>query len=373
MTPPYGDGRVYLRGRRYWIAYYAPVAGKTVQVRESAGKTEGEARKLLASRLDDVRLHREGRAPFTAPNATKLTVKRAIEDYLDDCETRGIRSYRPTAAHTRPIVRELGSVKLTALGSSVVARYVRKRREDGVTTATINRELEVLRSACRLAKRDGKIGWEPNVRPLGSRGEVVRSGFLTRAEIARLLDCIDDDDLRDFVAFFALTAMRPGEIASLRWSMLDEAHGVLLLEGRDAKTGDARVLPLVEEIAAIINRRKPGRLRSEFIFHNGGKPATRRNGGFSKGWYARWAKAVKAAGLPESTIVYDLRRSAIRALLDAGNDERTIMSISGHRTRRTFDRYTIVKTDRVAAALRSVAGFAARERGHNGANRERKA
>jgi integrase len=364
MTP-YGDGRVYLRGRRYWIAYYAPVRGRNEQVREPGGATEAEARKLLARRLADVRLHREGRSQYAGPAAAKMTVKRVVEAYLDDAETRGLRSLRASSSHAKAVIEEIGSTRLTLLSSDTVSRYIKTRRKKGRAVATINRELEILRAACALAKKDGRITWEPNIRTLGNRDAGVRTGFLSREEMSLLIDSIPDDDLRDFVAFFALTAMRPGEIASLRWSALDEKAGVLCLEPAGAKTGDPRVLPLVEEIAAVIARRKAKRMRSPLIFHNGGKPATRRSGGFSKGWYGAWARALEVAGLPASTLVYDLRRSAIRALREAGVDERTIMAISGHRTRRTFDRYAIVTTSDMATALRSVAGYAAHERGQN--------
>jgi hypothetical protein len=35
-----GDGRVFQRGSRWWIAYYAPQNGRSVEHREPGGKTE---------------------------------------------------------------------------------------------------------------------------------------------------------------------------------------------------------------------------------------------------------------------------------------------------------------------------------------------
>lgn len=374
MVPPYGDGRVYLRGSRFWIAYYAPVRGRTVQVRERGGQTETEARKLLARRLADVRLHREGRSHFAGPDAARMTVRKAIEAYLDDAETRGVRSLVSMHAHSRPVLAEIGATRITMVSSETVTKYIKARKADGLAVATINRELEILRASLKHAHLDGRISWQPPVRTLGSRQAGVRSGFLSREEMARLVGAIDDVDLRDFIAFFGLTAMRPGEIASLRWALLDEKAGVLRLEAAGAKIGAARVLPLVEEIATVLTSRKARRrVHVPFIFHNAGKPATRANGGFSKGWYAAWGRALSRAKLAASTIPYDLRRSAIRAMREAGIEDRVIMSISGHRTRSTFDRYAIVTTSDMAAALRSVAGFVTRDRGQNEYEHEEKA
>ncbi len=369
-----GKGRIFRRGGRWWIAYYGPVRGRTDQIREAGGDTREEAERALARRLTEVRLHREGARQFAGPAAGKLTVRKVVDSYLEDAEVRGLRSLRTMTAHSKHLIHEIGATRATLLSSETTARYIRERKRQKAAAATINRELELLRAAVKHAHADGLIAWVPPIRTLGARQETVRSGFLDREEMARLIAAIRDEDLRDFVAFFSLTAMRPGEIASLRWADLDEKAGVLRLAGAGAKIGEARVLPVVPEIAAILGRRKARRRPGvATIFHNGGQPATRRNGGLSKGWYAEWSRALERAGLPASTLLYDLRRSAIRALRDAGVPERTIMAISGHKTRSTFDRYSIVTTSDMAEALRSVEGYAApREGGQVGDKRGRK-
>ena len=52
--------------------------------------------------------------------------------------------------------------------------------------------------------------------------------------------------------------------------------------------------------------------------------------------------------------IHDLRRSAVRNLVNVGVPERTAMEISGHRTRAIFDRYHIVSVGDVVAAMRKL-------------------
>lgn len=351
----WGDGRIYRRGSRYWIAYYAPKGRRSVQVRESAGTSESAAQRLLARRLREVEAHREGVRPFLGPAAARATVADLVEEFIADGELRRIASIRPTTSHARALLGLLGDHRATSLSGADVRRYVEVRRKDGRADATIDRELEILRAAYRLAQRDGRIAWAPPVPRLSVGDSNARKGFIDPADFYRLLAVLAEEsaDFADFVEWFWVTAMRPGEIASLKWSSV---HGEQIqLEAADAKIGRARVLPLVGRLAELIEaRRKRMVVGLDLVFHLDGERATRCAGGFSKAVYGLWGRSLVRAGLAPSTLIYDLRRSAIRNLRLAGFSDRTIMEISGHKTRSTFDRYAIVTQDEVAEAIRTV-------------------
>lgn len=118
---------------------------------------------------------------------------------------------------------------------------------------------------------------------------------------------------------------------------------------KSAKTRtDGRPLPLRSELLEIIQRaHEKRRPDCPYVFHHDGQPI----GDFRKAWKT----ACKKAGLA-GIIVHDLRRTAVRNMVRAGIPERVAMELSGHKTRRVFDRYNIVSSEDLAAATERLQG-----------------
>ena len=112
------------------------------------------------------------------------------------------------------------------------------------------------------------------------------------------------------------------------------------------------MLPLIDELADIIERRRAARLeRIPWVFHRIIKGRIQPVGRFDKAWKT----ACKQAGLPVERPVkkhfHDLRRTTARNLNRAGVPDPIAMQLMGHKTRAMYDRYNIVNEEDMRDAL----------------------
>src|SRR5437667_5434560 len=333
-----GDGRVFLRGRTWWAAFY--VDGR--QQRESTKKSDREqAEKYLHKRLKEVHAHElDASRKFVSQHDKRTTIAELMDALTTDFQIRGKNS-RQNLSNVARVRADFGNIRAATLTAEQVDRYVQDRLTDGSAKASINRATQLLRQAYRLAGLP-----LPRIRRLPEKGN-ERQGFFSEQEIRRVITNLPIE-LGDFTLFGWLTGMRKSEIASLAWEDVD--GDVIRLRAENAKNGEARMIPLEGELAELIGRRRAARqveidgtvMISSLLFHRRGRP----NGDFRKAW----ARASKKAGILR--LFHDLRRSACRNMLAAGVPQSIAMKVSGHKTDSMFRRYAILDESDLRTALR---------------------
>lgn len=347
-----GTGSVYKPSDRevWWIKYFT--RGRAFS--ESSGsRNRKDAEKLLRRRLKEVGADDLGLRPFIGPDGDRITVSDLIDEAIRAyCLKRGLPfGSAPAWIKTRQqtLLAHIGHLQANLLEERDIAAYIDKRRKDGMAAATVNRETELLRRGLRLALEARKISWIPKVPRLKEQN--VRRGFFENDEFESVVGQLSDA-FQDFARFGYWTGMRRGEIASLEWSDVDRAARVLRLRPENSKTGEGRVIPLVDELWSILDRRWEGRVFethqgakiSHWVFHREGCQV------IYKSFDRAWDNARRKAGLPK-VLFHDLRRTAVRNMVRAGVRESVAMRISGHKTRSIFDRYNIVDERDLAEAL----------------------
>lgn len=344
----YGDGRVYqekrkdgtLKSSRWTVAYYVNGVPKW----ESGFKTEKDARKFLRQQIAA-----RDAGQIIATEDTTLVVNAGIDTFEADLESRA-KSPDTSRSHLKPIRAAFGDRRVLTLQARDFEAYRVERLAAGLSRATIDKELRLLRAALRLARKQERISRVPHIPMYGKSGDHVRQGFVDHDQFERVAANLSGA-LVDVARFAYLSAWRRGEVVPLRWTEVDRKAREVRLG--TSKSGDPRTLPLEGQLWDLIERRwqarhfrtPDGPALSPLVFHDGGRPV----GDFRKAWRS----ACRDAGVPDLHF-HDLRRSGIRNLIRAGVPQSVAMSISGHRTVSTFIRYAIANDEDKREALRAV-------------------
>ena len=322
-------GRVYKRGEIWWIQYY----GHGQLYRESTKSTlKSVATARLRMREGDI-----GQGKLPALHAEKTRFEDLARLYLQDYRING----RKTAYRAQELVNRL-SDQFSGFHARVITTqhllgYIDRRLSEGVTPATINRELAALKRMFRLAARQTPplVSTIPHIPHLKEHN--VRQGFFTDEEYTILRAALPDHLKVPFILAY-WTGMRMGEVLMLRWEQVDLAEGFLRLEPGTTKSGRGRLIPLPVEVCVVLRQWKDQTSRrypaGPWVCHYRGQRLAR----IQK---KLWDKICQRVGLTDK-LFHDLRRTAIRNMVRRGISERIAMEISGHRTRSVFDRYDIV-------------------------------
>ncbi len=335
-----GFGTLVLRGRIWWIRY--SYHGRRSE-ESSHSESQHAAERLLRKRIEEC-----GKGRRIDPSAENRVRMGALLDALKtDYENNGRRSLRSLGFRLKPLREAFGEDKALDVNAARIAQYVKERLAAGKARATVNRELAALKRSFALGVEQERLSSAPKIKMLAEAPP--RQGFVNPGDFSAIVEALPDE-LRDLARFGYLTGWRVGEIVTLAWSDVDRDGRRITLRSEHSKNGQPRVIPFVVTLADIIERRwaareykaRAGAGISPWVFHRDGQPI--------RDFRGAWRKACDAAKLP-GLLFHDLRRSAVRNLVDAGVDQAVAMRVTGHKTASVFQRYRIVADDDVRAAL----------------------
>jgi integrase len=256
--------------------------------------------------------------------------------------------YRTKEVEGKATVSERG-VSVARITTDAARKFVRERREQGAGNAAINRSLAALRRMLRIAKRDKKIHEVPFIE--FQKEPHARKGFLELDKFEEVVKLLPTH-LRPLVTLLYYCGARIGEALQIEWTQVNLDTRLIRLEPEQTKTEEARILPLPSLLVTMLAQAEP---KTGRVFD-------------ATNLRKEWIKACSACGLGrkievpgkkydpryEGLTLHDLRRSAVRNLVNAGVPEKVAMQITGHKTRSIFDRYNIVSPSDVQNAMQRV-------------------
>lgn len=222
-----------------------PTTGKRRHVRRRF-KTEREARDALA----DV-LHEASKGTFVARK--KLTVAEAVDDYVAARHNLRATSLSKLTYDLAVLKQFYGALGLQQLTKAHIDRMVRELVAGGTTTPPTEKFPDgrtrkpwgpkavnkVIAATARLLEDAHRQGFVPRNVAVGVTRVASSHQSLdtfTQAEVKKFLSALTDDRLAH-AWHLALSGLRRGEIAGLRWSDVDFDNGTLTVANNRVSAG----------------------------------------------------------------------------------------------------------------------------------------
>lgn len=282
------------------------------------------------------------RSTFTDQSEAEKTtlfevLQRYVREVLPTMKAAKDDRIRLNAICRRPICK----TSMARLTTGKFAEY-RDQRLQQVSNGTVIRELAYLSSVINHARRE----WSMNItnpialvrKPASPRG---RERVLSKDEISRIVRELEPTGRRNpwmkpLVTFALETAMRRGEILSLRWSEVDLSQRTATL--LDTKNGDIRVVPLSTKAIETLK---------ELPRHISGRMFPLEAAATSKAFHV----AAERAGVDDVRF-HDLRHTAITQLAEKLPNVIELAAVSGHKSLAMLKRYYHPKASELARKLR---------------------
>jgi integrase len=239
-------------------------------------------------------------------------------------------------SHLRWLDAHLGGKYLDMISRSVIDRITDAKLAEGVSNATVNRPLEIVRAILRRCVND----WEwldraPQVRMLKEPTRRVR--FLARHEAQRLLTMLPEH-LAAMAAFSLATGLRRANVTGLQWSQVDLVRRLAWIHPDQAKARKAIAVPLNTEAVLIIRRRIGSHESHVFSFR--GKPIRQVS---TKAWY----QALERAGI-ENFRWHDLRHTWASWHVQNGTPLHALQELGGWESPEMVRRYAHFSAEHLA-------------------------
>ena len=269
---------IYKRKETWWIQFTTP-DGRRVQ--QSAGtQIKQEAQELHDQlKAEAWRVKNLGEKP-------RHTWQEAVIRWLSESSHK--KSIETDKIRLRWLHTHLHNSKLDEITKTKIDAIKSAKQNEGVSNATVNRTLALLRSILNRAKQD----WEwldstPSVRLFPENAARVR--WLSHEESDRLIHELPEH-LKAMVRFTLSTGLRESNVTGLQWSQIDMHRHCAWIHADQAKGKKAIAVPLNNDALTVI-RQQIGK-HDTHVFTYKGNPVTRANN-------HAWEKALIRAGITD--------------------------------------------------------------------------
>jgi integrase len=315
---------LFKRGETWWVRFTTP---NGQQVRRSAQTANKQHAQEFHDKLKSEywRVAKLGEKP-------RIKWQQAVERWLLEKQGEKV-TLQVDKGHLRWVHPYLYDVYLEDIDRDRIDRLTTAKLAEGVSRATVNRMLEVIRAILRRAERDwGWLDKSPHIRMLKEPKRRVR--WLTPNEADRLLKELPEH-LAEMMRFTLATGLRAANVCRLEWSQVDEARQCAWIHPDQAKARKAIPVPLNEDALAVLGRQKG--INPVYVFTYRDKPVIQPNN-------HAWRKALKRAGIGDFRW-HDLRHTWASWHIQQGTPLHVLQELGGWSSTEMVRRYAHLSAD----------------------------
>ncbi len=274
-------------------------------------------------------------------------------------KVEGVKDWQKSRSKLDRMCEFYGPKRLPLTETDLRAYTAERRSTDGVITATINRDLALMRAMFKKGHEASPHLTVPKF-PINTAAEVARERVMTFDEEKLILAACSDTEpleydrkgqsvtakhktnrehLRAIVILAVDTAMRSAEIFSLDWRDVDFVNSIISIRAENTKTSKGRKVGMTprvkQELLAIKSTGKVFAIRS------------------ARRAFATACRRAKVKDLH----FHDLRHTAITRMVRAGVPHTEVMKVTGHTQIKTFLRYLNLGDETVQNTANMLASY----------------
>jgi integrase len=195
------------------------------------------------------------------------------------------------------------------------------RKRDGISPRTINYEVGVVRSFWNwLIEMSGQPYLNPASRVKRLREPQPPKRALEFSTLEAILQACDTTQERLLVLLGSTTGLRGAELCALEFVHIDSEQGLLTLPAQLTKTQSGRVVPLREDVLALLQLQQRATQASRVFEGFAQTPQAIRY---------RWNRLLHRAGF-QGIGLHSLRHTFLTQLLRQGLDVASVAALAGH-------------------------------------------
>lgn len=370
--------RVFPSGTMRYVCQYQ--RGKKINIGTVGVITPVQAREKAVEILNDFNKGID-------PNAKRGVNKpKTLQEFFENEYKPWVLSHHKrgdkTLATLNRCFNKLFSKPLTEITSSVLDQWRIKRLNEGISNATLNRDIGVLKSLMTKAAEWGhikesplknlklfKIDRAPKVRYLSFEEETrLRQALLERDNQLKqgrksgnqwreergydLFPEFSEEDFCDYLMPMVLlsinTGLRQGELFNLSWNMVDLSEESIIISGDITTNNNSRYIPLNDEAINIMKQ-----LYAKSTLKEGLVFPSKNNQPFNN-IKRSWSSILKKAQITQFRW-HDLRHHFASKLVKAGIDLNTVRELLGHSDIKMTLRYAHLAPEHKIKAVKKIA------------------